>query len=160
MIPDSGSAEVTGQAVEQRQRGSADLFPGGSLSRCTLCRRGRRNRGGGSAGAHASGLRPPLRSYDLRGWRYIVVHAEQIARIVASLDLRQPRVVAGVDAAGDAILLVGGHEVDVDAAGGVRRGRVEERARPPDARLVLRRRPPARMDVQDEMRTALRKGGG
>src|SRR6185436_15138915 len=89
----------------------------------------------------------------------VLVHREEILRIVGALDLGEPGVVGAVDDA-HAIFLVRGHEVDVGAAGGVGGGRVEEVAGPAVAAGVVLRIVPAPVHVHDEPRVPGRIGGG
>src|SRR5574337_1022806 len=96
----------------------------------------------------ASGLRPD-----------VLVQAEQVAGIEALLQRREPRIVRAVGAGGHALRLVVGHEVDVHAAGGMRRERVEQAAGPGDAACVVGGVAPARVGVDREFDVAVRVRG-
>src|SRR6185437_1642692 len=85
----------------------------------------------------------------------ILVHPEQIARIVLRLDRGKTLRIAEIGPP-YAVRVVLRDEVDVGAAGRKRRRRVEQRPRPGDALAVVRRFAPARVDVDQELRRAVR----
>src|SRR4029079_16395073 len=66
----------------------------------------------------------------------ILVHAEEIVGVVTALDVNQAAVVCAIRFLTPFVFIVG-HEVDVHAAGGETRGRIEQSARPCDASRVL-----------------------
>ena len=89
-------------------------------------------------------------------WSDVLVHPEQVVRIVLGLDLREPFVVGPIGAGAHAIGFVLRHEVHVHAAGAVARGVVEQPSCPGDAALVLGRISPARVHVQGPVDVTVR----
>src|SRR5215510_9169278 len=51
----------------------------------------------------------------LLAWPYVLIHPEQIVRVIAPLDFGQPAIIRAVSCL-DAFTLVVGHEIDVGAA--------------------------------------------
>ena len=84
----------------------------------------------------------------------ILIHAEQVFRVVLALHLGETMVVRAVGG-GHAIGLVGGKEIDVDAAAGEGGRGIEEVARLADAARVVGRVLPAPVDIQDELGLAV-----
>jgi hypothetical protein len=84
----------------------------------------------------------------------ILIHAEQVFRVVLALHLGETMVVRAVGG-GHAIGLVGGKEIDVDAAAGEGGRGIEEVARLADAARVVGRVLPAPVDIQDELGIAV-----
>src|ERR687888_819124 len=87
----------------------------------------------------------------------VLVDTERVVRVVPPLDLDEAVVVALVVRA-DALLVVGGHEVDVPALLRQRRRRVVEAAHPGDVRLVFSRVGPHAGDHRGEVGVAVREG--
>ena len=81
------------------------------------------------AAAKSRSLHRALYASRFLGWLDILVHAEEVVRIVLALHLGEAIVVRAVGGA-HAIALVGGEEIDVDAAAGEGRRGLEEVARP------------------------------
>src|SRR5262245_44772943 len=79
----------------------------------------------------------------------ILVHAEEVVRVVAAFDVGQTAVVWAIGLL-DAVFFIVGHEVDVDTAGGEGCGCIEQPAGPSDTSLVLSRVAPTRVHVHDE----------
>src|SRR5262249_52227934 len=94
-------------------------------------------------------------------WADVLVHPEQVVRIVLGLDLREAIVIrtirTGAHPVGAGLVL--GHEVDVHAAGSVAPRVVEQLPSPGDAGLILGRISPARMHVQGPVDLAVRIRG-
>src|SRR5262245_14198960 len=97
--------------------------------------------------------KPSTRAYD-SGRLNVLVHEEQVVRVVPALHAGETRVVRTVRGV-DALRLVGRQEVDVDAAGRERRGGVEGAARPGHAALIVGRVLPTTVDVHDELDVAV-----
>src|SRR5689334_409458 len=89
----------------------------------------------------------------------VLVRAEEVARIVAPLDLAQAMVVRAVDLL-DAVAFVLWHEIHIRAAEGIFASGIEKVARPADMGSVLTRLAPAGVHVHGVVRVALRIGGG
>lgn len=88
-------------------------------------------------------------------WSDVLVHAEQIVRVVPRLDRGKPLGVAKIGPF-NAVLVVLRYEVHVCAAGREGGTRVEKRSRPGDARCVLGRVAPARVEIDQERDIAVR----
>src|SRR5262245_55659519 len=67
----------------------------------------------------------------------VLVHAEEVSRIIPGLDGSQTLVVSGVCGLDPLVTLVLGHVVDVPGACGERADRIAKAACPPDVLLVL-----------------------
>src|SRR5690348_16712922 len=89
----------------------------------------------------------------------VLIEPEEVVRIVALFHFRKAVIVRPIGLF-DARALVAWHEVDVSAARGEGRRRLEKIARPSHGGVVLRLIAPARVHVHDEMRSPQRIGGG
>ena len=101
---------------------------------------------------------PP--SSDPSGGRHVLVHAEQVRRVVLRLDPGEALVVRAVGSGAHALGFVGGHEVHVDPSRRETRRRLIERPCPADARAVLRGAIPPRVHVDHEVDVPVRIGRG
>src|SRR5262245_36525370 len=95
----------------------------------------------------------PMRSTTQAGsdnWLYVLIHAEKIGWIVASLCLCKTTIVRAVSSL-DTVNLVGWHEVDVGGFCGIWRGRIKKLPCPTDEALICGSLAPAGVHVHDKM---------
>ena len=95
----------------------------------------------------------------LAPWLNVLIHPEEILRIISLLELNEASIAVAVGQP-DPVSLLLRHEVHVDAASGVGSRGIEKIPAPGNAGLVLTRLSPPPVDIHDELGITVPIGSG